>query len=107
MMKNFKEFPVNSQSGCEVMYFDGSAAPTDLYECATRRLDAVQKMLEELSEHRASVPTDAMPAVADVCAILMSDANGMLRTIHKHLLEYQLGKLEGLGVMPKPSSKNR
>jgi alkanesulfonate monooxygenase SsuD/methylene tetrahydromethanopterin reductase-like flavin-dependent oxidoreductase (luciferase family) len=86
-MTDMRPLPITSNGGADVLYFDADASPTDLWECATWRLDAAQEMLEQISQYRQAVGADAMPAVATVVSILMSDAQGMLRRIGQGLID--------------------
>lgn len=99
-MGKLELLPADSQSGCEVLYFDAGARPTDLWECANRRLAAVRKLLETLSEYNNAVDLDGLPVVADACSLLMSDAQGMMNALFTHLRDYELSKIGEYGKIP-------
>jgi hypothetical protein len=52
--------------------------------------------------------SNAMPAVAEVCALLMSDARGMLAAIGQHLIKQEVAAINGtaLKVVPLKSPQS-
>lgn len=89
-MADLRPLPGASQAGAlDVLYFDAAARPTDLYECATHRLDVVRHLLEALATVQRHDDHRAMPAVASAAALLLSDADGMLCALYEPLRQYE------------------
>lgn len=109
-MSTLKPLPSDSQLGCDVLFFDSAARQTDLWECANLRLSAAEAMLRELATCTDSglEGSNAMPAVAEVCALLMSDARGMLEAIGQHLIKQEVAAINGtaLKVVPLKSPQS-
>lgn len=88
-MINVKALPETSQTTDTVLYFDADARPTELYECATSRMDAARNMLEALSSSMEITDSRALPAVAVAAALLLSDASGMFASLYGVLREHE------------------
>lgn len=88
-MINAKALPKISQSCDDVLYFDADASPTEIYECATARMDAAFHMLEALSTAVDIRDTRALPAIASAAAMLLSDASGMLASLYGVIREHE------------------
>lgn len=88
-MANFKALPRESQSGDDVLYFDADAKPTELYECATFRLSVAHSMLEAIGAVMRIEDERALPAVASAAALLISDAEGMLKGLYGVIRSYE------------------
>ncbi|EAW9079432.1 hypothetical protein ACFMMZ_004117 [Salmonella enterica] len=93
-MHKFKALDNDSQmcSGGNVLFFDENARPSDLFECASYRIEAVAKLHNELS----FVYTDKInnAPISDLTSIVLSDAVSMLRASYSNTRELEIARKE-------------
>lgn len=92
---NYPHFiPLNyaSQGNNEnVLYYDASAAPDDIYECAMARLKALIDLLEELHELKTITSTSAS-ALSVLASLLLSDVYSLFEELNPIITESKKNK---------------
>ncbi|EII5965179.1 hypothetical protein LHP66_002715 [Salmonella enterica] len=93
-MHKFKALDNDSQmcSGGNVLFFDENARPSDLFECASYRIEAVAKLHNELS----FVYNDKInnKPVSEVTSLLLADAVSMFRMAFVNSRELETARKE-------------
>lgn len=93
-MHKFKALDNDSQmcSGKDVLFFNENASPSDLFECASYRIEAVAKLHTELSV----VYNDKInnTPISDLTSIVLSDAVSMLKGIYYNVRELETARKE-------------
>ncbi|ECT1021022.1 hypothetical protein DPO11_13035 [Salmonella enterica] len=93
-MHKFKALDNDSQmcSGNNVLFFDENALPSDLFDCANYRVEAVAKLHTEL----CGIYNDKIynKPVSEVTSILLSDAVSMFRIASVNCRELEAARKE-------------
>lgn len=93
-MSKFKALDHDSQmcSGGNVLFFDENASPSDLFDCANNRLNAVAKLHAELSlVYNDKINNDA---ISEATAFLLSDAVSIFRMVGRNNRELETARKE-------------
>lgn len=92
-MANFKALDLSSQGASgEVLYFDQDVAPRVLFECIHSRLNAVERLHNELL-YPVNDEIKNSP-ISEVTAILLSDVKGMFWAMHNHTVTLENNQKE-------------
>lgn len=92
-MSKFKALDRNSQicSG-NVIFFDENASPSDLFECAYSRLEAVTKLHNELSLiYKDEIKNNPF---SEVSSLLLSDALSIFQVVSENTRELETARKE-------------